>query len=421
MKKYIINMAMVNEANIESSQEIEDFITEFTELCEPLESTLFIHLDNLKKAVYCECHISAKNILDSATIDVPLDPEEQPEYRANREIVEDHVAFGQMRSDAKERRSFSNIVAEFDTQNSPDLPIKIIGGQHRYIAIKEAFDQDTVNELHGLKIYFNLDKDQRLDVQLISNINIAASTDLYDRLQETASGPELRKWCQEVGFLDSGQDFSSKRQRGSAITVREVRSFIVNFFKGKEINALEFENIDTTPILCKTGKPDPDWEEIKRNIDDIWSDQKLHKAAKQFIELDIKQRDVIESKKGKISQMYADRALNFSILTAWAFIAGMLSENQTRLKRHYDLKEPKSNKDPLNAEAMTKARHKIDPENYRGLGTRNDSKERGRCVEVFYLQAEKGDGFTPKILDIAIKRYHRKQANLELLEAERKL
>ena len=109
----------------------------------------------------------------------------------------------------KNHRTFSNIVAEFDLTTNPEYPIKIIGGQHRYIAIKEAYDA-SINELHSIKLYFGLDKKQRLDVQLISNVNIAASTDLYDRLQETAQGPELRNWCQEVAFLDPGQDFSAK-------------------------------------------------------------------------------------------------------------------------------------------------------------------------------------------------------------------
>lgn len=197
-------------------QPIQELLDDFTQKCKPIESTIYVFIDAKTDAYYCECHMFAKDLLKLSTTDVPLDPDEQAEYRANRDIVEDDVAFDQMKSDAIESRTFSNIVAEFDISNKPKTPIKIIGGQHRFNAIREAQGKG-VNTQHGLKIYFGLTKEQRLDVQLISNTNIAVSTDLYDRLQETASGPELRMWCQDVGFLDTGKDFSAKRQRSSAI------------------------------------------------------------------------------------------------------------------------------------------------------------------------------------------------------------
>jgi hypothetical protein len=77
-------------------------------------------------------------------------------------------------------------------------------------------------------------------------------------------------------------------------------------------------------------------------------------------------------------------------------------------------------RDPLNAAALAKGRHKSDAENYRGLGYRTDAKERGRLVELFYLQAEKGDGITAATIDLAIKKYHAKEATLEVIRAERK-
>lgn len=418
MRDYKIVKKALPEKILEG-RSIEDIVGDFAELCKPFEDQLYLHADTMTNAIYCECHIRADSLLKSATIDVPLDPDEQPEYRANRDIVEDHVAFEQMKSDARNRRTFSNIVTEFDQSDDSESPLKIIGGQHRYVAIKEAYEAE-VNGLHGLKVYFGLDKRQRLDVQLISNLNIAASTDLYDRLQETARGPELRNWCQEVSFLDPGQDFSAQRKRGSAFTVREIRSFILNFYLGKKVNQSDFENTDTTPVICKTGKQDPEWDQLREGSD-IWADKSLKEAAREFILLDEAQRVAIETRKRQLSPKYSEKALNLAILTAWAFVAGMLQQNKVRLKRHYDIRNVKDNKDPLNAEAMAKARHKSDPENYRGLGTRNDAKERGRCVEVFYLQAEKGSNITPNILDVAIKRYHKKQANIELLEAEEKI
>ena len=49
---------------------------------------------------------------------------------------------------------------------------------------------------------------------------------------------------------------------------------------------------------------------------------------------------------------------------------------------------------------------------------RMDAKERGRFVELFYLQAEKGEGITKASVELAIKKFHAKQAQLEVMEAE---
>ena len=150
---------------IQEISDIDEVINQFAKSCKPFEDQVYLHIDAMTNAIYCECHVSAESLINFATIDVPLDPDEQPEYRANRDIVEDHVAFEQMKFDAKNHRTFSNIVAEFDLTTNPEYPIKIIGGQHRYIAIKEAYDA-SINELHSIKLYFGLDKKQRLDVQL---------------------------------------------------------------------------------------------------------------------------------------------------------------------------------------------------------------------------------------------------------------
>src|SRR5208337_4268665 len=96
----------------------------------------------------------------------------QPEYRANREVVADHIAFTSMKEDGIKRRSFSNIVAEFTTEFDEATALKIIGGQHRFESIKEALN-GGIDELHGIKVYFGLTSEQRLDAQLISNTVIA--------------------------------------------------------------------------------------------------------------------------------------------------------------------------------------------------------------------------------------------------------
>jgi hypothetical protein len=396
-------------------------VDEFISTCEPLEQDV-IHLlvDARTNARYCECHIKAHKIIELSTIDVPLDPDEQPDYRANREIVEDAVAYQTMKDDAKQRRSFSNIVTEFTRSFDPDFPLKIIGGQHRYNAIKEAFE-NGIDEYHGVKVYFGLNPDQRLDVQLISNTNIAVSGDLFDRMQETLSGPYLRQWCQEAGLLDPGEDFADKRQRGHQITVKAARTFIFNYYKGVAINPVEFDRSDTTPIICKSGVPDPDWEKTKTDHPNWWSDPHLKKAGEEFALLAQAQRAAFIAEKGKTAPNvdFAEKASNFAVLASWAYVAGVLSPNPKRLERHFSLRN-QPNRDPLNAAALAKGRHKSDAENYRGLGYRTDAKERGRFVELFYLQAEKGNGVDKATIDIAIKKYHAKRAILEVLEAEEK-
>lgn len=233
--------------------EREELVKYFASKCEPLEiQHLYLLTDSRTGALYCECHIRASTMIKLGTVDVALDPDEQGEYRANREIVEDHAAYAKMQSDAVAGRTFSNIVAEFLDSEDSELPLQIIGGQHRFNAIKAALEQD-VDEYHGVKVYFGLDSDQRLDVQLISNTNIAVSTDLLDRMYETVAGPYLRNWCQEVGLLGGSQDFADKRQRGHPITVRAARTFILNYYEGRKIDPEGFSNSKTTPTLVKTG------------------------------------------------------------------------------------------------------------------------------------------------------------------------
>lgn len=397
---------------------IEEFIGEFS----PVEkSLLYILVDQKNGSIYLECHISGKDIIEKSTIDVPIDPEFQADYRANREVVEDHAVFIKMQEDALSKRTFSNVVTEYTKDFNKDYPLKIIGGQHRYLAIKYALENE-INQLHGVKVYFNLNSAQRLDVQLISNSNISVSADLLDRMYETMKGPELRNWCQKVGLLQTGTDFSDKKTQTSQITVRAARTFIMNYFAGCNIKDIEFEKSKTTPLLAKTGDIDEEWEKLRRTGNKLWENERLLEAAKAFADLNEKQREYFSStaKKKTINYDYANKALNYAVLSSWAYIAGVLSKNETRLKRHYNLKNTTSN-DPLNSAALAKGKHKTDPENYRGLGTRTDAKERGRLAEAFYLQAEKGSGITFPIIDVAIKKYHMKQALLDVSEAESKL
>ena len=402
-------------AKIPKSQEL---LQEFAKQSQPLETEeqLLELVDARTGAHYCECHVKGSGIVSLGTTDVPLDPEEQPDYRANRDIVVNNSAFQTMIKDAKQSRSFSNIVAEYTTEFDSSHPLKIIGGQHRFEAIRAAL-AEGVDQYHGVKVYLALDMSQRLDVQLISNTSIAISGDLFDRLQETFQGPELRDWCQAAGFLAAGEDFADSYERGGSISVKMARTFITNYFNGSKVDPKQFEVTDTTPIICPTGGPDLEWEKLKTEKPKLWADADLLRAGKAFSALIKAQRDAFSGKKPKPD--YPEKALNVAIMSAWAYVAGTLRANAVRLKRHFDLKDS-AGKDPLNAVALAQGRHKSDAQNYRGLGYRTDPRERGRFVELFYLQAEDGKGITPSAIDIAIKQYHVKQAQLEVIKAKAK-
>jgi hypothetical protein len=385
----------------------------FLKAFEPVEAPhVMLLTDYRTDARYCECHIKAKKLIALATTDVPLDPDDQAEYRANRDVVEDAPAYERMIDDAKLRRTFSNIVAEYTTEFEKESPLKTIGGQHRFEAIKNALDAG-IDEYHGVKVYFDLNMDQRLDVQLISNTNIAISGDLFDRMHETVMGPELRAWCQSVGLLEKGKDFADRRVRGGPISVQLARTFILNYFEGAKVDPKKFELTETTPELCTTGQRDDDWEKLRKANSKLWDDKGLKRAGEQFASIVKAQRASFAGPKVRVPPDFPEKAMNYAVLASWAYIAGMLHNNDVRLKRHFSLPETKG-RDPLNAAALAKGRHKTDPENYRGLGYRTDAKERGRFTELFFLQTEKGEGITKNIIDVAIAKYHAKQATLEV-------
>ena len=96
------------------------------------------------------------------------------------------------------------------------------------------------------------------------------------------------------------------------------------------------------------------------------------------------------------------------------------------MNAHYNLVNTVSPpNDPLNAKALLDARLKgVDPDRYRGLGSRISPEELGRTLEVFVLQATKPKrrgGVTSKLANAAIKSYVAKKAKLEAEKAIRGL
>src|SRR5690349_8984615 len=132
----------------EAQQNMEQFAGEFV----PLESkeALLLLVDRRTGASFCECHIKGSTLVSLGTIDAPLDPEDQPDYRANREIRLNHPAFLKMKEDARKGRTFSNIVSEYTKDFDEAHPLKIVGGQHRFQAIQDAV-ANNIDEYHGVK------------------------------------------------------------------------------------------------------------------------------------------------------------------------------------------------------------------------------------------------------------------------------
>jgi hypothetical protein len=101
----------------------KQFYAEFKPL--EAEESLMVLMDNRTQAQYCECHIKGSVLIQLGTTDAPLDPDEQGDYKANRELRLTHPAFVRMLNDAKKRRSFSNIVAEYTKTFGKAHPLKI--------------------------------------------------------------------------------------------------------------------------------------------------------------------------------------------------------------------------------------------------------------------------------------------------------
>ena len=130
-------MATYHEFDDEGQEELEENVQAFVASMKPLEAhTLLILKDHFTDAAFTECHLQADIIIQYGTTDVPLDPENAPEYRANRELTTSHSAFERMKTDATEGRTFSNLVCEF--RDGANRPLEVIGGQHRFDAIQEA-------------------------------------------------------------------------------------------------------------------------------------------------------------------------------------------------------------------------------------------------------------------------------------------
>lgn len=385
---------------------IADFFSDFTPLEIEKGGKTILFQDEKSGAFYISCHLKASDFIELADFNATIDESEDDElYKLNRDITENESAFTAMVSDAKSGRTFEDIVVEFDKTYKSEFPLKIYGGQHRIKAIQVAKDIRP-STYHGFRIYFGLSKEQKVEIATINNTSITVSNDLLDRMKEQLLGSELREYCQSVGLLISNQDFSDRRDI-IIPTVRIARTLIVNYWKGKNSNTTDFH----MPIVCKSGGMDNDYLEARRNIN--WQDPDLLEVGKNFAKLNQTQRKKVNERKTDTYGEFARKALSLAVVASWSYAAGYYTRNKDNQKILFGLTENLGlNEDPLNAKALSEARLKgIDPDTYRGLGTRISGDELGRMLEVFFVLAEKATEkkISSKLAIAAIQSYEAKK------------
>jgi hypothetical protein len=405
--------------NAEESSQTKNSVSAFLEHVSTLEAKydmpVVIFQDGASGSYYTKCSMTAKDAARWCDLNAKLDITSSESYRANRQLYEKHITFQRMKNDAEKGREFNDIIVEYTTEYESNKPLKVWGGQHRIRAISSSHAKS--NRYHGFRIYFDLSKDQRTEVALISNTNIAVSNDTFDRIiEETLYGGVLRRWCQKVGFLSESEDFPDVGSRSEKITVKRARSFIVNYYFGKERgNELKSRELDRNtyePYLAETGikggtgiTADPAYSKIMDKYD-VLNDAELLIAGKRFLALHNAQYRAVADPKTNIPnrKSYRSKAFVESVLCGWSYVAGLLQTHPDRLTNHYRI--PKTSAkipDPLNAVEMSKYKHDKDDPTYRGLGTRSATTDRQRVAQLFLAKSlEENVLIDQKFMDKAV-------------------
>lgn len=408
-------MKIIFDEKAKSNTKVKNLVLQFLNEVPTLEGKLdmptIIFQDGVNNSYYIKCSILANIASSLFDLGAKLDVSSPEGFRANRELLLTHNTYLKMKKDAEDGREFNDIIVEYNREYNKSKPLKVWGGQHRIYAISEA--KDKSNRYHGFRIYFNLSKSQRTEVALISNTNMSVSDDTFDRmLEETMFGNGLRKWSQKVGFLKTKEDFPDVRSKSEKITVKLARSFIVNFYIGKQRGSqLKTEDLDKNvyePYLTETGVIiDPKYNEIMEPLKEkLLDDKLLLEAGKRFLALHNAQYRAVKDnpKKIKNRKAFRNKAFVESVLCGWSYVAGLLQSDPKRLKNHYKIPKTTSKiPDPLNSDEMSKFKHDSDPSTYRGLGTRSSLKDRQRLAQVFLTKSFEPDCiFDKQFLDKAV-------------------
>jgi hypothetical protein len=407
---------------ITPSQEVIEKVDSFLAKYKPLEIEnnvpLLLYFDEKSKAYYFICHIDGKTLSDNCDYEATIDPDDEDEvYKLNRDITEDQAAFKFMEKDASDGRSFEDMVIEYDTSYHSKKPLKIYGGQHRLKAIENA-KKERGNIYHGIRVYFGLSRDQKVEIARVNNTSIAVPNDLLDRMSEQLLGPQLRDWCQSTGLLESGDDFADRKSPDKP-TARIVRTLLVNFHNGIHANDDAFHQ----PVLCKSGGTDDAYLKLRETIN--WFDRPMLQMGKQFIRLHKLQKETVSERDKDNFAEFARKTLSMAVVASWAYAAGFFQRNPEYLKTLYSLPDSVTPpEDPLNAKALSDARLKgTDPDTYRGLGARNSPDELGRMFEVFLVLATKASKkkITKDLANAAIQSYEAKKANIKAEKVLKKI
>jgi hypothetical protein len=408
----------------ETLEQITYFYNNVETLEKKLGQKLILLYDRKTSAIYTVCHVLAETLTNKMDCDVSIDPEFQSEFRANRELQPENPIFKRMIEDGKKGRQFSDIIIEYDKHVKPELPLKVLGGQHRAEAIKRALPE---NGWHGIRVYFNLDKDKRTELYIVSNTNIAVPPDLLDRLDEQGLVPpsKLRALAWEIGILKKSNDFGERKvsDEESDVPVKTMRTFVVDFYDGKGYKG-GFDNEAIIPDLCHAGGYDDAYEkyiELYKKIDFL-KEKDLLEAGRNFVKLHKKQFEMASKMDVKGKKEFRIKALTPSVVSSWAFAAGVLQGDRKRLEKLYDLPNVSSRTDPLNASAMAEARlEDIDPPTYRGLGTRSSPGERGRMLKLFLMySASPKTGIDKEKCLAAIQQFHADEATAKAAKFKKK-
>jgi len=390
------------DGNATENNKITDVVLAFLGTTNILESKhnmdTLIFQDGANEAYYIKCSLAGNEVLRLCDLNAKLEPTSQS-LRANRKLFIEHTTYKRMENEAKKGREFNDIIVEYNLSYNPEFPLKVWGGQHRVKSISTATNQHQ--RYHGFKIYFSLSKKQRTDVALISNTNISVSNDTFDRIiEDTIYGGILRDWCKRVGFLGPNDDFPDVGSRSEKITVKKSRSFVVNFYlgkdKGQKLTSSDIDKNVYEPYLAGSGikgiseiNVDKEYDDVM-NKNNILTDEKLLEAGKQFLALYNAQYKAVTESGGKVpnNKGFRNKAFVESVLCGWSYAAGLLQSHPERLVNHYQI--PKTTAkiiDPLNSVEMSIYKHDGDRETYRGLGTRSSPIDRQRVVQPFLAKS----------------------------------
>lgn len=411
--------SLIVPAGLKPKHSIVSKVSEFLSSFQTHETTagtkLVLYFDEKSRAYYILCHLDGSSLSVNCDLEAALDVNEDDDviYKLNRDITEDHAAYKAMETDALSGRTFEDMVVEYDKSYRPEKPLKVYGGQHRIRAIAKAASQKG-SVFHGVRVYFDLTRQQKVEIATVNNTSIGVPNDLIDRMREQLLGSELRDWCQDVGLLERGDDFAD-RKSPDVPTVRIARSIIVNFYRGMAANDDDLHQ----PVVCKSGGIDDLYLEVRKTID--WSDSALQKMGQQFVRLHEVQRKTVSEREEDSYAEFARKALSLSVVASWAYAVGLFQRNPEYLANHYALADSCAPpQDPLNAKALSAARLKgTDPDTYRGLATRVSPTELGRMLQVFLVQATKASkrGITKQLANAAIQSYEAKRATYKADEA----